>query len=65
MLDGEADPQSENGLASVFVLAASLVRLCGDACRAVSQDDGRLDLIAMLPARSGPARADLVAFPSE
>lgn len=65
MLDGEADPQSENGLASVFVLAASLVRLGGDACRAVSQDNGRLDLIAMLPARPGPACADLVTFPGE
>lgn len=62
MLDCETDSQPERGLLLVFGQAPAFVRLSGNSRRTVRDDGRRFDLIAMLPSRTGTARAPRVAL---
>jgi acyl dehydratase len=51
----QIDAQSEDGRTAIVRLSAALVRLSANSCRAVSNHDSRLDLVAMLASGAGPA----------
>jgi hypothetical protein len=57
----QTDPQPLDGRLPIQVLAAAFAGLAGDAARPVGDDDGGLDFVAVLPARTAAARAADVA----
>ena len=61
-IKGQAQAQATKRLGPVRVLGAGLVRLGPDACGAVREDDGSLDLVLVLTAGAGASlEPDLAA----
>jgi hypothetical protein len=61
-LQGQVDPEPENGYGVVLGLAAALAGLCSHARRQVMQADCRLHFVAVLAPRSRPAETPHVAI---
>ena len=65
VFDGQTESHSPEGHAAVFRLGASLGGLGGQPRGQMGEHDGRFGLVAVLPSRAGPLRADLTAFGEE